>query len=189
MGTVVTTGPSVEPVTLAEAKLHCRVDVSDDDALITRLISAARSRAEQITQRSIAEQSLTLYLDEFPTDAIELLKGPVNTITSVKYYDDAGVLTTITSTNYALDATQATAWVLPAYGYSWPSTQDVGNAVRVEYTAGWAPASVPADIKAWILAAVAAMYGQREAIAQSDRVPSSVRFIDGLLDRWTVAAL
>ena len=105
MGLRVTTEPTVEPVTLTEAKLQCRVDVADDDALITRLISAARSRAEQITQRSIAEQSLTLYLDEFPTDAIELLKGPVNTITSVKYYNDAGVLTTITSTNYALDAT------------------------------------------------------------------------------------
>lgn len=186
MGTVVTTAPTVEPVTLAEAKLHCRVDVSDDDALITRLISAARSMAEQKTERSVSEQTLTLYLDAFPPGAIQLIRGPVTAINSVQYYDQAGLLTTLSAADYSLDNKQHTAWVLPAYGVTWPSTYDVGNAVRVEYAAGWAPADVPADLKAWILAAVASMYAQRESIAQSDRVPRPVTFIDGLLDRWTV---
>lgn len=36
-----TTAPASAPVTLAEAKLHCRVDDNEDDALLTGLIMAA----------------------------------------------------------------------------------------------------------------------------------------------------
>ncbi len=49
MRATLTVPPAGEPLTLAEAKLHLRVDLSDDDALITALISAAREQAEFLT--------------------------------------------------------------------------------------------------------------------------------------------
>ena len=41
MALVMTAAPSVEPISLAEAKAHLRIDASDEDALLTSLIAAA----------------------------------------------------------------------------------------------------------------------------------------------------
>src|SRR4051794_4197557 len=61
------TPPSVEPVTLAEAKLHCKVDFTDDDALITSLIAAARMVCETRLRQALVTQTWVLYLDSFPS--------------------------------------------------------------------------------------------------------------------------
>ena len=62
------TPPAVEPVTLADAKAHLKVDTTDDDALITALITAARARAEWHTGRALITQSWTLWLDAWPAE-------------------------------------------------------------------------------------------------------------------------
>lgn len=55
---IVLTPPTVEPVTLTDAKAYMRVDFSDDDTLITNLISRARSLCETITARAWAPQQI-----------------------------------------------------------------------------------------------------------------------------------
>ena len=186
MGLKVITPATVEPVSVALAKLHARVEIDDDDALIESYITAARERAEHETERALAPATFCLYLDEFPPVGIKIPRPPVNAIQSVQYVDGAGDLQTIDSADYSLDDAQEPAWVLPAYGYTWPSTLDVANAVRVTFTAGYTADACPAQVKSYILAVVAAMYAQREILAQADRVPKSVQFLDGLLDRSRV---
>lgn len=179
-------------VALAEAKLHLRVDTSDEDTLITALIAAATDMAEQKTGRAIMAQTWELTLDAFP-DALELTRVPVQSVTSVKYYDTTGAQQTLGNTLYALDNADefGCAYVVPVYSGSWPDTRDQINAVAVRYVAGYPDAAaVPEGIKQWIKLMVSTMFENRETEAYSSRAVSTtvqMRFVDRLLDRYTVS--
>lgn len=72
MASALITPPAEEPVTLAEAKAHLRVDIADDDMLISGLIVAARQYAETITRRALVTQSWRLALDRFPSPGMNI---------------------------------------------------------------------------------------------------------------------
>jgi hypothetical protein len=59
------TEPASNPVTLAEAKLHLRIDNTDDDTLINNLISAATRWAEDYCDRTFCATQWTMRLDSF----------------------------------------------------------------------------------------------------------------------------
>lgn len=59
------TEPAVYPVTLSEAKLHLRIDNSDDDTLITSLIATATRWAEDYCDRTFCHTQWTMRLDSF----------------------------------------------------------------------------------------------------------------------------
>jgi hypothetical protein len=60
------TPPAVEPVSLAQAKLHLRVDFADADALIAALIAAVRLKCESHLDRSFVTTSWLQTYDGFP---------------------------------------------------------------------------------------------------------------------------
>ena len=60
------TAPATEPIDLATAKLHCRVDGTDEDTLIAALIVAAREQAEHETGRALVTQTWEQVHDAFP---------------------------------------------------------------------------------------------------------------------------
>lgn len=179
------TAPAAEPVTLAEAKLHLRVDTADEDALIGSLIAAARQRAEHELRRSLVTQTWERVLDAFPGAEIELGMGPVQSVTSILYADAAGITQTLASSAYVLDNVREPGWVLPAAGLAWPETAATVNAVRVRYVAGYGnAATVPSGIKQWMLLQIGAMYENRESVAMGSVTP--MPFVSGLLDPWRV---
>lgn len=59
-------GPASEPITLADAKLNLRVDLADDDALITDAIAMARERCELETGLQLITATWEIWLDHFP---------------------------------------------------------------------------------------------------------------------------
>ena len=136
-------------VTLAEAKLAHRFDATDLDADITAMLHDATRLAEHETGQCLMPQTWRLTLDAFPP-ALKLTRVPVASVTSIQYTDTAGVLQTLDPADYALDTTDAyaSAYIVPAYGTSWPATRDQINAVSVTYVAGYADAaSVPSQLK------------------------------------------
>jgi uncharacterized phiE125 gp8 family phage protein len=186
MGLRVITPPSVEPVSLAEAKLHLRVDHDADDALIASLVSAAREECEHLLERALAPQTLQLLLDEWPAE-IRMPKPPLVAVTSVQYVDASGVLVSLPADQYALDQGQEPSWVLPAMDADWPETALVANAVRVEYVAGYEAADCPPLIKQWIKLRVGTLYAYREADAE--RAPVASGFADRLIDRYRIVTI
>lgn len=60
------TQPASEPVTLALAKAHLRIDHTAEDDLITSWIKAAREAAEKYTGRRFITQSLRMRLNDWP---------------------------------------------------------------------------------------------------------------------------
>jgi uncharacterized phiE125 gp8 family phage protein len=189
------TAASTYPVTLAEAKLHLRVDSTDEDTLITALITAATEMCEQATGRALMTQTWLLTLDEFPAE-IELTRVPVQSVTSVTYTDTDGAVQTLsTGSNWRLlDLGDFSfARIVPVYGYEWPATREQNNVVSVQYVAGYAnAAAVPQPIKQWVLLMIASMFDNRETEAYSSRAVSTtvrMQFVDRLLDRYTVFGL
>ena len=65
-GLTLVTAPASEPVSLAEAKAHLRIEAADDDSLIGALITAARQSAEAHMRRALMSQTWRLSLDRFP---------------------------------------------------------------------------------------------------------------------------
>lgn len=86
---------------------------------------------------AIGPQTLEYRLDGFsgPTDEIKLPCGPIISVTSVIYIDDAGVATTINSADYQL--LQRDGRLIPASGKFWPSATSQTGAVRILYNAGF----------------------------------------------------
>jgi len=175
--------PAIEPITLAEAKRHLRVDNNDDDDYITSLIEVARRAAEDRMERTLITTTWKLTLDQFP-DAIILPMPRIQAISTVIYTNRANEQVALASSDYFLDSDSEPGWLVPAVGKAWPLTLGI-NAVAVTYTAGYgsAASSVPAPIKQWILLAIGDLYDQfRSLSAEKPVVPQN--FADALLDPY-----
>lgn len=169
MGLRPVSAPVAEPVTLAEAKAHLRVTHSDDDAYITRLISAARAHIEDDINRAIATQTWRLTLDQFPCSTdIRMDFGPVVSITSVAYDDADGIEQTVLAANYFLDNQNNPAWLVAAED-GWPDTLSAVNAVRIDYVAGWDSGMTPPGLIQALLMLVGEWYDNREAATDKPR--------------------
>lgn len=175
------TAPASEPVTISEAKAHLRVDDSNSDSLITGLITAARLQAEHATGRALMAQTWDVWLDGFSGPEIEIPLPPLQSITSIKYIDGAGVQQTLAGTEYSADTSGINGRVLLGYGKSWPATRAQSNAVVIRFVAGYADAaSVPQCVKQWMLLQIAHWFENREAASDGKLEP--LPFVGGLLD-------
>lgn len=164
---VQTAAPTTTPVSLAEAKAHCRVDGDDDNALITALIGAAVSYFDGWTGvlgRCLIVQTWRQDFDRF-NRCLRLPLFPVIAITSVAYDDVDDVAQTINAADYSLLTDDLGGFVRFKDAYAFPSIHDERPAVRVTYTAGYADAeAVPAALRYAILMLVAHWYENRESV-------------------------
>lgn len=160
------TPASQYPVTLSEVKNHLRLPQSytSEDERLFFFIKAATKEAEDKTNRQLLTATWRATLDEW-VNPVVVNKCPVIAVTSVKYYDTAGVQQTLSASQYIVD-TESEPWrITPAYGCTLPPVRCQINAIQVNFTAGYASASlVPANIKAGIMLIIGDLWKNRENI-------------------------
>ena len=174
------TPPSTEPVSLAEAKEHCRVDISDDDSYISSLISVAREVVEDRLDQTLMQTVWEARYDSFPIWELVLPRPPMAAANvTITYRNEAGTDQTLTSDSghFQVDERTVPGRVLPNYAATWPAVRGDENSVTVRWTAGHATAaSTPAVARHAILLLVGHWYATREPVtvgttAQNAPVP------------------
>ncbi len=180
MPLLLTQGPLVEPVSLAEAKAHLRVDSADEDTLIASLITSARVHIETTLGQALNTQNWSLFLDNWPVSGtVQLPRAPVISVDSVKTYDANDIATVFAPENYFADTVSEPPRLLLRGAASWPRPGRAGNGIEIAFTAGYGPArnDVPEPFRQAILQLVAHWFENRELVAmggQPAMIPATV---------------
>lgn len=177
---------TVLPVTLAEAKVGCRVeeDATFDDATITAMVWAATDLFIQLTGQCLCNETIRLVMDQWPcgpeadqwwdgvregafksilsgANTIEFAYKDLVSVTSVTHYNDADVATVYAASNYFVD-TIANRLVLRE-GVSPPDGTRSANAIIIEFVAGFGTEAnnIPNAIRQGIIQMAAFLYEHR----------------------------
>ncbi len=172
---VLVTAPSVEPLTLTEAKLYLRVDQSTEDNLISGMVVAARQWVETYTRRALVTQTWDFRYEAFMDTRQPLIlpKAPLQSVTSITYLDEDGVSQTLASSNYSVrtlsGATAGRGYIELNDDVSLPSLYtDALAPVTVRAVCGYgAAAAVPDGIKMAIYLMLGDLYEQRQETMMS----------------------
>jgi uncharacterized phiE125 gp8 family phage protein len=177
LGFDIIAGPAIEVITLAEAKLACRIDTGDSshDTDLRRLIAAARSAIELALGVSIGQQTIEDTHDFWPA-CFHLRRHPVHSISSIKYVDDDDVEYTVDSAIYFLDSVREPRVVLKS-DETW--TDDAlrpAAAIKVRYVCGYGEElSVTADATGDTLGASAhGLYDGQDVLLRATTVPGGL---------------
>lgn len=162
-----TTAPTVPVVTVSEARARGVGSSSDDDETIEAILDAATEHFDGragILGRALVNQSWRL--DRYGPDGCGRIKidmPNVSSIVSVTYLLD-GEEMTWSEAEYRLGSLGNFFFVGPKSGYSWPSTDDQEDAVRVTFVTGYGDAGedVPTPIRQAIILLAKHLYGLTE---------------------------
>jgi uncharacterized phiE125 gp8 family phage protein len=183
------TGPAVEPITLAQAKTHLRVDGTDEDDYIETLIAAAVSHvdAQGSLGRAMITQTWAQWVPQ-QTGYVRLLMGPFQTLDAIDYYDEAGTLLAADVDDFDVMLYNDFVQIRPKDNAEWPTTDDRMDAIRLTYTVGFGDAAtdVPGGIRHALLMLVAHLFEHRMAVSDASMFVTPMA-VDALLDNERVS--
>lgn len=172
MGTRLITAPASDPIALYEARAQCHIDSPNEDGLLAGYILAARDAAETYLRRKLVTQTWELTIDgNWPRERtrgqilplIRLPFPPLQSVTSVTYYDTAGALQTLAANQYRVSTTEYEGTIEPAYGVTWPSVRDQSETIIVRFVCGYAGA-IPESVRQALLLTIGHFFEHRESV-------------------------
>lgn len=159
----VTAAPSSEPVTLAEAKAHCRVGDTSMDTELNIYITAARSYVESYCGIMLASRTVAAKCDGFD-DFSAVPVVPLSAVTSITYVDGSGSTQTLSTDVYEVRSDGLTASIALKANQSWPYTQD-GSRITVTATVG---GNTPEAVKHALLLLIGQSVDSREPVKSGE---------------------
>lgn len=159
--TTVVTAPVLQAVTRAQVKKHCEVPIDDSthDDQLEMLIDVATSQLENDCDICLLTQTIRVYAEDWCGDEIYLPKRPIQSISSVKYYDSSNTQQTLSTDVYYLNAPERSVEL--KYNQVWPSLTTRWDAVEVNYVCGYTAASlVPANARHALMLLIGYYFGQ-----------------------------
>lgn len=157
-------GPALEPLSLAEAKLHLRLDGSDEDALVQSLITTSRAHIEAALGLALMTQGWRLVLDAWPeAGVIDVPLAPIRAVTAVRIATAVDGIVAIEPSSFVLDQSGRPPRIGVRPGVVLPPAARLA-AVEIDLTAGYGDraADVPAPIRQAMRLLVAHWYENRE---------------------------
>jgi len=160
------TAPAALPVSLSEVKAQLRIEHSDEDTYLDRLIDVAVATvdAKGVLGQCVITQTWAQWLPQTPNREITLQLGPVQSVDAVKYYDTDGVLQTDSLVNFDIFGLPFSKVIKPKTGFNWPVSQVRPDSIKIEFTAGYGgtSADVPDTIRHAMLMLISYWYENRE---------------------------
>jgi uncharacterized phiE125 gp8 family phage protein len=181
------TAPAEEPITLTLARTHVKAQTTAEDALLQAWITAAREQAEAFIGRALITQTWDMSFDAFGCGEIDIPLPPLQSVTFVKYYDEAGVEQTLATSSYHVDSRSVLGRVVLDDAASWPSTDVRPNAVTIRFVCGYGlAAAVPQSIKAAMLLMLTDLDQHRGEVVTGASVQQIPRGAEALLSPYKI---
>ena len=189
MTPILMNGPTVEPLSLAEAKEWLRLDTTDEDDLVSALIVSARLIVEASTRRVLLTQTWRLALDRWPRDpfddewfgagrkTIEVPFAPFQRVAQISVVNASGAAVVVSPSAYGVDAAPDRARIYFLSAPPKPAPPLAGIAIDVVAGYGDQPVSVPEPLRLAVRLLVSRWFENRgdvEADAAADRLPGPV---------------
>lgn len=191
--------PEALPVTLAEAREHCRApEDGTDDTLVERALRAAVSFFQDRTSLFLVPTEAQYRLDDWPCQEDLLIPyAPVREVRSIKYLDENNVEQTLAEANWTWERRDDGALI------SWSQLGEIPalsntrrGAIRVDFQVGHDdpedsgsgidPAyTLPADAKICILMLTSHWYESR-GLAVSEQINQVPMAVETLMNRFRV---
>jgi uncharacterized phiE125 gp8 family phage protein len=153
---------------------------SVENDLIEALITSARQYAEDFQRRAYITQTWELWLDDWPEgDYIQIPLPPLQSVSSVKYYDTDDTENTFSTDDYFVDTKSEPGRVSLNYGEVWPTTTlRPANGVCVTFVAGYGDnrSDVPKKVKQAMLLLISGWYENRESYHATGGIPKEAPF-------------
>jgi uncharacterized phiE125 gp8 family phage protein len=189
MPSILLTPPAIEPLTLADAKAHLRVEHNDEDALIGALIKAARVHVEAATRRALITQRWRLVRDVWPNDGrLTITPAPLQQVVAARVYNGNVGAQALDTAAFIVDRAASVLTLMPGAVIA-PGRSAAGIEIDFDSGYGDAAADVPESLRQAMRLLLTHWYENRGIATAGGETAISPAAVSALIAPYRVLAL